>query len=98
LQVFDKNGGFKFQFGVAGKEEGLLYYPRKVAVIRESGKFVVCDRGNERSRLQTFTKNGHFIRKIAIRSVGQETILVREREKRRENKKGEGRKQKLAQD
>lgn len=64
-------GQFKFQFGVAGKEEGQLFYPRKVAVIRNSGKFVVCDRGNERSRLQIFTKNGHFVRKIAIRSVLQ---------------------------
>lgn len=67
LQVFDRTGQYKFQFGVAGKEEGQLYYPRKVAVIRNSGKFVVCDRGNERSRLQIFTKNGHFVRKIAIR-------------------------------
>ncbi|KAE8745672.1 hypothetical protein FOCC_FOCC007673 [Frankliniella occidentalis] len=69
IQVFDRTGQFKFQFGVAGKEEGQLYYPRKVAVIRNSGKFVVCDRGNERSRLQIFTKNGHFVRKIAIRYI-----------------------------
>ncbi|XP_034243852.1 brain tumor protein-like isoform X2 [Thrips palmi] len=69
IQVFDKMGQFKFQFGVAGKEEGQLFYPRKVAVIRNSGKFVVCDRGNERSRLQIFTKNGHFVRKIAIRYI-----------------------------
>lgn len=69
IQVFDRTGQYKFQFGVVGKEEGQLYYPRKVAVIRSSGKFVVCDRGNERSRLQIFTKNGHFVRKIAIRYI-----------------------------
>ena len=46
-----------------------MWYPRKVAVIRTSGKFVVCDRGNERSRMQIFTKNGHYIKKIAIRYI-----------------------------
>ncbi|XP_078042465.1 protein meiotic P26 [Augochlora pura] len=69
IQIFDKTGAFKFQFGVPGKEEGQLWYPRKVAVMRNSGKFVVCDRGNERSRMQIFTKNGHFIKKIAIRYI-----------------------------
>jgi hypothetical protein len=67
--VFEKTGTFKFQFGIPGKEEGQLWYPRKVAVMRNTGKFVVCDRGNERSRMQIFTKNGHFIKKIAIRWV-----------------------------
>ncbi|XP_026830146.1 B-box type zinc finger protein ncl-1 isoform X2 [Ooceraea biroi] len=69
IQIFDKTGTFKFQFGVPGKEEGQLWYPRKVAVMRNNGKFVVCDRGNERSRMQIFTKNGHFIKKIAIRYI-----------------------------
>lgn len=67
IQVFEKDGSYKFQFGVPGKEEGQLWYPRKVAVMRSNSKFVVCDRGNERSRMQIFTKNGHFIKKIAIR-------------------------------
>ncbi|XP_066998837.2 B-box type zinc finger protein ncl-1 [Anabrus simplex] len=69
IQVFEKTGTFKFQFGIPGKEEGQLWYPRKVAVMRNTGKFVVCDRGNERSRMQIFTKNGHFIKKIAIRYI-----------------------------
>ncbi|CAE1322724.1 unnamed protein product [Acanthosepion pharaonis] len=69
IQVFEKNGDFKYQFGVPGREEGQLWYPRKVAVMRNSGKYVVCDRGNERSRMQIFTKNGHFIKKIAIRYI-----------------------------
>uniref|UniRef100_T1JAV6 Uncharacterized protein n=1 Tax=Strigamia maritima TaxID=126957 RepID=T1JAV6_STRMM len=69
IQVFEKTGEFKYQFGIPGKEEGQLWYPRKVAVMRTSGKFVVCDRGNERSRMQIFTKNGHFIKKIAIRYI-----------------------------
>uniref|UniRef100_A0A2M4ACW3 Putative e3 ubiquitin-protein ligase trim33 n=1 Tax=Anopheles triannulatus TaxID=58253 RepID=A0A2M4ACW3_9DIPT len=69
IEIFEKNGTFKFSFGVPGKEEGQLFYPRKVAVMRASAKFVVCDRGNERSRMQIFSKNGHFIKKIAIRYI-----------------------------
>nr|KAG5693723.1 hypothetical protein BaRGS_002106 [Batillaria attramentaria] len=69
IQVFEKTGEFKYQFGIPGREEGQLWYPRKVAVMRASGKFVVCDRGNERSRMQIFTRNGHFIKKIAIRYI-----------------------------
>jgi hypothetical protein len=69
IQIFDKTGEFKYQFGIPGREEGQLWYPRKVTVMRASGKFVVCDRGNERSRMQIFNKNGHFIKKIAIRYI-----------------------------
>ena len=69
IQVFDKCGEFKNMFGAAGREEGQLWYPRKVAVMRASGRFVVCDRGNERSRMQIFTKNGQFVKKIAIRYI-----------------------------
>ena len=61
IQVFDKSGEFKFQFGIPGRDEGQLWYPRKVAVLRSSGKYVVCDRGNERSRMQIFTKNGKWL-------------------------------------
>ena len=28
IQVFEKNGTYRYQFGVAGKEEGQLWYPR----------------------------------------------------------------------
>ncbi|XP_023011486.2 E3 ubiquitin-protein ligase meiotic P26 isoform X1 [Leptinotarsa decemlineata] len=69
IQIFEKTGTFKFQFGIPGKEEGQLWYPRKVAIMRSTGKYVVCDRGNERSRMQIFTKNGHFLKKIAIRYI-----------------------------
>ena len=32
IQVFEKNGTYRYQFGVAGKEEGQLWYPRWVRV------------------------------------------------------------------
>lgn len=69
IQIFDKNGEFKYSFGSPGREEGQLWYPRKVTVMRDTGKFVVCDRGNERSRMQIFNKNGHFLKKISIRYI-----------------------------
>ena len=59
----------KRMFDISGREEGQLWYPRKVAVMRDSGKYVVCDRGCERSRMQLFNKSGHFVKKIAIRYI-----------------------------
>jgi hypothetical protein len=41
-----------FMFGRPGMEEGCLWHPRKVAVLRHNGHFVVCDKGLERSRMQ----------------------------------------------
>lgn len=42
-------------------------------MIRNGGanasRFVVCDRGNEKSRMQIFTRAGHFVRKIVIRYI-----------------------------
>jgi len=69
IVIFDKNGDFKYAFGSPGREEGQLWYPRKVTVMRDSGKFVVCDRGSERSRMQIFNKSGHFVKKISIRYI-----------------------------
>lgn len=38
-------------------------------MIRQSARFVVCDRGKERSRIQIFTRNRHFIKKISIHYI-----------------------------
>ena len=54
---------------LTGREEGQLWYPRKVAVMRGTSRYVICDRGNERSRMQIFSKSGHFVKKIAIRYI-----------------------------
>jgi len=69
IQVFDKEGTYKYSFGQQGKAEGCLWYPRKVAVIRHNGNFVVCDRGGERSRMQIFNSYGHFSHSISIRFI-----------------------------
>jgi len=71
--VFNKNGEFQQQFGNQGKDDGQLWYPRKVALIKRpiinESKFVVCDRGSERSRMQLFSRNGQFLSRIAIKFI-----------------------------
>ncbi|XP_037936980.1 B-box type zinc finger protein ncl-1-like [Teleopsis dalmanni] len=69
IVVYDKHANFKFQFGVPGKEEGQLWFPRKVTTLPTNKKFVVCDRGSERSRMQIFSRTGHFLRKVSIRYI-----------------------------
>merc|ERR1719228_1207389 len=44
IQVFDKDGDFKFQFGEVGKRDGQLLYPNRVAVVVQSGDIVVTER------------------------------------------------------
>ncbi|EDW36561.1 GL25517 [Drosophila persimilis] len=79
IAVYAKMGALKFQFGDAGKRNGQLFYPRKVAVFQHNGNFVVCDRGNGRSRMQIFSKCGTYMFKISIRFMDIVTgVFVRE--------------------
>jgi len=63
IQVFDKDGIFKFQFGEVGKRDGQLLYPNRVAVVASSGDIVVTER-SPTHQVQVFTKHGTFIRKF----------------------------------
>lgn len=69
IQVFDLTGKLHYWFGSPGKADGLLWYPRKVAVMRGNGRFVVCDRGTDRSRMQVFTPDGHFCYRIELKYI-----------------------------
>ena len=40
IQIFDKEGRFKFQFGECGKLAGQLLYPNRVAVVKNTGKLM----------------------------------------------------------
>ena len=44
IQIFDKDGRFKFQFGECGKRDGQLLYPNRVAAVRSSGDIIVTER------------------------------------------------------
>lgn len=70
-QIFNKSAKFVAVFGTAGKEDGQLWYPRKVAILRKGDHryYVVCDRGNERSRMQIFTHDGQYVKKICELAV-----------------------------
>ena len=54
IQVFEKNGTFVYQFGTAGKGQGEIWYPRKIAVIKSNGNFVICDRGKKAIKIANF--------------------------------------------
>lgn len=45
IQIFDKEGRFKFQFGECEKRDGHLLYPNHVAVVRTSGDILQHPRG-----------------------------------------------------
>ncbi|MEN2495437.1 MAG: hypothetical protein MHMPM18_000069 [Marteilia pararefringens] len=68
ILFFSKDGELIHHFGTTGRADGQLWYPRKIAVMRND-QFVVCDRGNDRSRMQIFNYKGEFIRQVAIRFI-----------------------------
>ncbi|KAK0422089.1 hypothetical protein QR680_007356 [Steinernema hermaphroditum] len=63
IQVFDKEGRFKFQFGECGKRDGQLLYPNRVAVNRLTGDFVVTER-SPTHQIQVYNQFGQFLRKF----------------------------------
>lgn len=63
IQIFDKDGWFKFQFGECGKRDGQLLYPNRVAVVKSSGDIVVTER-SPTHQVQIYNQCGHFIRKF----------------------------------
>ncbi|CAI6349349.1 unnamed protein product [Macrosiphum euphorbiae] len=69
IQVFEKDGTYKTEFGREGKEDGYLFYPRKVVFLNHN-QIVVCDRGSDRSRVQIFEyPTGKFIKKIQVQFI-----------------------------
>ncbi|CAG0879687.1 unnamed protein product [Cyprideis torosa] len=63
IQIFDKEGRFKFQFGECGKRDGQLLYPNRVAVVRPSGDIVVTER-SPTHQIQIYNQYGQFCRKF----------------------------------
>ncbi|VEN57779.1 unnamed protein product [Callosobruchus maculatus] len=60
IQIFDKEGRFKFQFGECGKRDGQLLYPNRVAVVRTSGDIIVTER-SPTHQIQIYNQ---FVRKF----------------------------------
>ncbi|KAI6220358.1 B-box type zinc finger protein ncl-1 [Aphelenchoides fujianensis] len=63
IQVFNKDGHFKFQFGECGKREGQLLYPNRVSVNRTTGDFIVTER-SPTHQIQIYNQYGQFLRKF----------------------------------
>uniref|UniRef100_A0A914PQR7 B-box type zinc finger protein ncl-1 n=3 Tax=Panagrolaimus TaxID=55784 RepID=A0A914PQR7_9BILA len=63
IQVFDREGRFKFQFGECGKRDGQLLYPNRVSVNRVTGDFIVTER-SPTHQIQIFNQYGQFMRKF----------------------------------
>lgn len=63
IQIFDKEGRFKFQFGEVGKRDGQLLYPNRVAVVKTSGDIIVTGR-SPTHQIQIYNQYGQFVRKF----------------------------------
>lgn len=63
IQIFDKEGRFKFQFGECGKRDGQLLYPNRVAVVQASGDIIVTER-SPTHQIQLYNQYGQFVRKF----------------------------------
>lgn len=63
IQIFDKEGRFKFQFGECGKRDGQLLYPNRVAAVRPSGDIIVTER-SPTHQIQIYNQYGQFVRKF----------------------------------
>lgn len=63
IQIFDKEGRFKFQFGECGKRDGQLLYPNRVSVVRTSGDIIVTER-SPTHQIQIYNQYGQFVRKF----------------------------------
>ncbi|MFH4975993.1 hypothetical protein AB6A40_002702 [Gnathostoma spinigerum] len=69
IQILSKSGKMMGQFGIPGAEDGHLFYPKKIVAVRPrpgvtDGGYVIVDKGDNKARLQVFSKSGEFLRKI----------------------------------
>jgi len=63
IQIFDKDGRFKFKFGECGKLDGQLLYPNRVSIVKQTGDIVVTER-SPTHQIQIYNKYGQFLRKF----------------------------------
>lgn len=63
IQIFDREGRFKFQFGECGKRDGQLLYPNRVSVVKTSGDIIVTER-SPTHQVQIYNQYGQFVRKF----------------------------------
>ncbi len=72
VQVFDKNGNFKFKWGSHGSGKGEFYQPFGIAIDSVNGFVYVTDLGN--NRIQKFDLAGNYL--MQIDTVGPMAVEV----------------------
>ncbi|KAE9546552.1 hypothetical protein FO519_010236 [Halicephalobus sp. NKZ332] len=63
IYIVNKEGQFKLQYGLRGKNDGQLFYPNRVAVNQMTGHCVITERCPNH-QIQIFDSCGRFIRKF----------------------------------
>lgn len=63
IQIFDRDGHFKFKFGECGKREGQLLYPNRVSIVKQTGDIIVTER-SPTHQIQIYNQYGNFVRKF----------------------------------
>ncbi len=63
IQIFDREGNFKFKFGECGKRDGQLLYPNRVSIVKQTGDIVVTER-SPTHQIQIYNSQGQFLRKF----------------------------------
>lgn len=65
VQIFDKNGVYKYHFGEGSKakDSGNLLFPNRVAVMEKTGDIVVTERAPTH-QVQIYNQYGQFIRRF----------------------------------
>jgi tripartite motif-containing protein 2/3 len=63
IQIFDRDGRFRFKFGECGKRDGQLLYPNRASVIKQTGDIVVTER-SPTHQIQIYNQYGQFVRKF----------------------------------
>uniref|UniRef100_A0A9J2P2H1 B box-type domain-containing protein n=2 Tax=Ascaris TaxID=6251 RepID=A0A9J2P2H1_ASCLU len=81
IQILSKQGKMVMQFGIAGTDDGHLFYPKKVVALRPraslpDGGYIVVDKGDNKARLQLFSKVGEFIHKIVASYIEYVSALT----------------------
>jgi tripartite motif-containing protein 2/3 len=68
IKIFNKDGKFKWMFGINGEKEGQLVFPRKVALFKNKN-FVVSDWGKVRTRIQVFDSRGKYLNGVKLECI-----------------------------
>ena len=68
IQVFDREGQFKFKFGESSNREERYFYPNRVCIVKSTGDIVITERAPSH-QIQIYNKYGQFVRKFGANKL-----------------------------